>query len=385
MSCDRGAFMQKITFNIDRFDGKKRWQQQYKFEYKPNTLLACLNMIKETQDDSLCFNQACGHCICGSCAVQVNGSAFLACETQLDELISTYNSHVFHVSPLQNFPVVRDLVVSFDEKSEKMKKVFPWMCEKNKRSQEHEHRQTAAERECFAAATDCILCGICASECRELFYDNNSFLDPFMLNRAYRFARDSRDECEHVRISACLDNNLWKCIHCKQCSSKCPKNIDIAQEVSYLRRKALAYGEFDCAGARHANAFFDDLLETGRLNEEALALKTEGLAATLFRRTPFALRMMKAGKINPLQVFDKQPIKDIEQVQHLYYYAQKRREQLKQQLAGQKQQAAGQYHCQAGQTKKEREHETQPQQTAQNVQLGHGEEQPVQLHQEGRG
>lgn len=315
--------METITFNVKRFDGQKTWHQEYKFEREVNTLLGCLNKIREEQDDSLCFTQACRHSICGSCAVQVNGSAFLACETQLDDLIKIYETTYFHLAPLNNFPVVRDLVVSFDEKAEQMKKIKPWMCEKKERTAAKDHTQSEADYHKISVPADCVLCGICASECRELSYDDGSYLGPFIMNKGYRFVRDSRDECGTERILGALDNNLWKCIHCNQCSSKCPKGIKTSQEISYMRREALRLGEDDTMGARHAYAFRDDLINTGMLNEAMLAVKTEGLIGTAKKRVPFAVRMVTAGKMNPLHALGGKPVQGIEGVRRLYEIAQK--------------------------------------------------------------
>ncbi len=320
--------METITFNVKRFDGHDSWQQEYKFERETNTLLGCLNKIREEQDDSLCFTQACRHSICGSCAVTVNGSAFLACETQLDDLIDTYQTNYFYIAPLNNFPVVRDLVVSFDEKAEKMKKVQPWMCQKKERAAAGDHTQTEADYHKISVPADCVLCGCCASECRELAYDDGSYLDPFIMNKAYRFTRDSRDECASKRIVACLDNNLWKCIHCNQCSSKCPKGIPVSQEISFLRRAALAMGEDKSMGARHAYAFRDDIVKTGMLNEAMLAVKTEGLVGTAKNRVPFAMRMVAAGKMNPLHALGGKPVNGIQDVRKLYTIAQNEKEEL---------------------------------------------------------
>ncbi|WP_350454668.1 succinate dehydrogenase/fumarate reductase iron-sulfur subunit [Slackia heliotrinireducens] len=310
--------METITFIVNRFDGQKSWKQEYRFERSVMTLLGCLNKIREEQDDSLCFTQACRHSICGSCAIQVNGSAYLACETQLDDLIDTFKTTRFELAPLNNFPVVRDLVVSFDEKAEKMKKVMPWMCEHKNREG---HEQTEADYHKYMEATDCVLCGCCASECRELVYDDGTYLEPFIMNKAFRFIRDSRDECGDERILAVLDNNLWKCIHCQQCTTKCPKEIPIAEEISYMRRRALRMGEDKSQGARHAYAFHHDVLKTGMLNETMLALKTEGLYKTAQNRVPFAVRMVTSGKMNPLHI--QKPVKGIEGVRKLYEIAKK--------------------------------------------------------------
>lgn len=248
----------------------------------------------------------------------MNGSAFLACETQLDDLISTYETTEFTLEPLNHFPVVRDLVVSFDEKAEQMKKIEPWMCQHKDR---HDHLQSEADFHKYATATDCVLCGVCASECRELAYDDGSYLAPFMLNKAYRFERDSRDGEHGKRVLDALQNNLWKCIHCQQCTTKCPKNIPIGQEISYLRREALRMGQTNSLGARHAYCFYNDVQKTGLLNETQLALKTEGFFKTTANRIPFAMRMVTAGKMNPLH--SPKPVKGIEGVRKLYEYAQK--------------------------------------------------------------
>lgn len=311
--------MSTITFNVKRFDGARTWQQEYRFERTVSTLLACLNIIRETQDDSLCFTQACRHAICGSCAIQVNGEAFLACETQLDDLIAIFETDYFYLEPLNNFPVVRDLTVSFDEKADRMKRVMPWMCEKAGRA---DHTQSDAELHRYAAATDCVLCGVCASQCRELAYDDGSFLEPFILNKAFRFAADSRDDAHDERIAIVLDNQLWKCIHCEQCTSKCPKQIDVAEEVAWMRREAIRMGETDSVGARHALVFRDSLTKTGTLDEMMLAMKTEGLPTVVRKRIPFAVRMVTSGKMNPLHRPEK--IEGIEGLRTLHELATKR-------------------------------------------------------------
>ena len=103
-----------IVFNVRRFDGERSFSQRYELPYAKDTLLGCLTKIREQQDPTLCFTSACRHAICGSCAVQVNGSAFLACETQLDSLLDTFGTDELSLEPLNNLPVVRDLVVDFD-------------------------------------------------------------------------------------------------------------------------------------------------------------------------------------------------------------------------------------------------------------------------------
>lgn len=307
-----------ITFNVRRFDGERAFNQEYSIPYEKNTLLGCLTKIREEQDASLCFTSACRHAICGSCAVQVNGNAFLACETQLDTLLETFGADELYLEPLNNLPVVRDLVVNFDGIADKMRKVEAWMCPHKDRK---DHLQTPEQFHLIAKPADCVLCGSCISECRELAYDDGTYLPPAMMNKAYRFERDSRDGDHGKRVLAALENNLWKCIHCQQCSTKCPKHIPVAEEISYLRRRALSMGQTKSEGARHAYSFYNDVKRTGLLNETMLALRTEGMVKTAVNRTPFAVRMVAAGKMNPLHM--PRPVKGIDDVRRLYEFAAK--------------------------------------------------------------
>ncbi len=310
--------MESIIFNIKRFDGERTWNQEYRLPRETNTLLGCLVRIREEQDPTLNFTSACRHAICGSCAVQVNGNAYLACETQLDALLETFETTTLYLEPLNNLPVVRDLVVDFDGLGEKVKKVSGWLEERADRC---DHMQSQEEFHLISKPADCVLCGSCVSECRELAYDDGTYLPPAVMNKAYRFERDSRDGSRGARVLAALQNNLWKCIHCQQCTTKCPKHIPIAEEISYLRREALRMGEKDSSGARHAYSFYDDVKKTGLLNETMLALRTEGMVKTAANRTPFAIRMVAAGKMNPLHM--PKPVAGIESVRKLYEFSRR--------------------------------------------------------------
>lgn len=291
--------MQTITYRIKRYDGSRTWTQEYTLPYQPGrTLLAVLTQIKEELDPTFNFISACRHAICGSCAVQVNGHAFLVCKTAQDELLEVYQTEELSLEPLANFNVVRDLVIDWRPKTERLAAVKPWLVPTADGSAADGFIQSPKEFQAIASPTDCIQCGICSSECEQLA-ENSGFLDPFILNRAYRFAVDSRDAAPEEHIRPAFENDLWKCLHCHSCVSQCPKHIRLDREIAYLRQESMQMGELDNAGARHAYAFHDDVQSKGRLNETTLPMKTEGLLKTM-KRLPLALRMMRTGKINPL-------------------------------------------------------------------------------------
>ena len=70
-------------------------------------MLQALNMIFETQDSTLAFRQyCCGHQLCNSCLMVINGKPAYACKTLVTDGME------FNVAPLWNKPVIRDLVVN---------------------------------------------------------------------------------------------------------------------------------------------------------------------------------------------------------------------------------------------------------------------------------
>lgn len=308
--------MRKITYKVTRFDGVKNWVQTYSFPYQPGkTILWGLIQIKETIDPSLNFTASCRHAICGACAVRVNGQATLACETPLDKMLNRWQSDTLTLEPLQNFDVIRDLVVDWGPKAERLAEVQPWLMPKDEFSVEKGCLQRPEDFKKINKSTDCILCGCCASECNKLSGNNSDFLEPFVFAKAQKFVADSRDKNPEARIQAAISHGAWKCQHCQECVTKCPKGLEPAEDISKLRQAAIARGLVNHKGVRHAKAFLDDIQKTGRLNEGIMAVKTEGLIKTI-GNVPVAIRLMRKGKLSPLQMFPK-PIHEVNDVRTL--------------------------------------------------------------------
>lgn len=313
--------MNTLHFNIKRFDGKKSWYQSYQIPYeKGRTILWALTTIRETQDQTLVFTAACRHAICGSCAVKVNGKSFLACKTSIDDLLEIFQTKELTIEPLSNFDVIKDLAVAWEPKMEKMKKVKSWLIPSDKGSEETGFIQSEDDFHKIASPTDCILCGVCTSECTQLEVNDGGYLDPFILNRAYRFAVDSRDKAPEDHVLSTYENELWKCLHCMNCVSSCPKEIPLTDQIAYLRQASIAMGEVNNQGAKHAFAFHDDVRNKGRLNETLLPIRTDGLIKTATTKVPFALRMIVKGKINPLHM--PKEVEGIKGIREIYKYAE---------------------------------------------------------------
>lgn len=266
--------MKEVVYRVSRYDGSKEWVQEYTLPYeKGKTILWGLLKIHDELDPTLKFRSACRSAICGSCAVRVNGKAMLACKTSLDQIIELYNSNTVTIQPLSNFMVIRDLIVDWEPKFEKMKEVAPWLLCPDDHDDSAGFTQSKQAVEKFTEAADCILCGICASECPQLNVNSAGFCDPFTFNKAYRFAADSRDASPQTHVEAALKGDLWKCVQCMKCVTMCPKTIDLPSEISKLRAKSISMGYKDNPGAGYAIAVTEDIKKTGRVSESTLPTK----------------------------------------------------------------------------------------------------------------
>src|SRR6202158_994329 len=103
-----------------------------------------LNHIKDQIDGTLSYRWSCRMGICGSCGMTVNGEPKLTCATFLTD----YAPGPVRVEPLQNFPVVRDLIVEIGDFMRKLTSVKPWIIRSQEKPlSEGEYRQTPEELE----------------------------------------------------------------------------------------------------------------------------------------------------------------------------------------------------------------------------------------------
>ena len=300
-----------ITITIDRFDGTKKYQQSYVLEeaaLEGKTVLGTLQHIKEKLDCTLNFTASCRCAICGACAVRVNGHAILSCDTKLEKMLKTFATKKLRISPLANFKVISDLVVDWEPAIDHLRTIHPDLVAKKEFSAAKGCLQKPKELDRVLKAWDCILCGICASECSKLAIDASDYTEPFVFTHAWRAALDSRSGKPMVHGAAALKNGLWRCVHCQACANACPKGISAADQIAGLRKLTMDNGEKSGVGPEHSKAFYTDLVEdSGRLNEVRMALRTEGLST--FGHTGMAISMLAHNKMSALDILGHSKIK----------------------------------------------------------------------------
>ena len=262
-------------------------------------VLDALIAIREMQDDSLAVRCACRSAICGSCAMWVNGHAQLACKSKLSEF--TENGKTRVESP-PSMPVIRDLVCDMRPFWEKHRAVRPWLEAQPPPSPTEEYRVPNAAMDELLQEVSCISCGACLMDC-ESFAVNEQFLGPQALAKAYRYAADPRDSQTSERLTQySAPGGVWDCTHCFECVVQCPKGVAPLEQILKLRKLAVAAGNTNNPGTRHADAFADSVKHSGRLNELTLLPKSVGFFNIVgqLKTLPSAFNMIRAGKLPPL-------------------------------------------------------------------------------------
>lgn len=227
-----------VTLRIKRFNpekDKEPWWGEYQIEAEPtDRLLDALNQVKWYKDGTLTYRRSCAHGVCGSDAMQVNGSNRLACKLLIKNLGTTIT-----IEPLRGYRVIKDLLVDMDAFLEKYRSIQPFLITHGS-DPEKERLQSPEQREKFDDTTKCILCGSCTSACPS-FWGNSEYVGPAAIVNAHRFLFDSRDEGGEERME--ILNNLegvWRCRTIFNCVEACPREINVTRAIGEVK-KALLY------------------------------------------------------------------------------------------------------------------------------------------------
>jgi succinate dehydrogenase / fumarate reductase iron-sulfur subunit len=235
-----GKPIKKVNFRVFRYDPAKGEGVRYSvYEvpvFKGTTVLDALLYIKEKLDPSLSMRYSCRMAVCGSCGMVINGKEMLACKTQVEKL----EKDTIVVRPMNNMPVMRDLVTDFSVFFDKHRSVLPYIVRDDvDLNMNREYMQKPDEVIDFLMFSNCIKCGLCYSACPTNAMDE-AFLGPMAMGQAYRYIADTRDGA-HGRRMEVLDSShgLWNCHFAGSCSDVCPKGVDPAFAIQQLKALAI--------------------------------------------------------------------------------------------------------------------------------------------------
>jgi succinate dehydrogenase iron-sulfur subunit len=209
-------------------DEKPRFQT-YRVPYQKEwVVLDALNYIKSEVDGTLTYRWSCRMGVCGSCGMMVNGDPRLTCAAFLKE----FHPRPIRVEPLANFPVIRDLVVNFNDFLHKLTEVKGWLIPKEEKPVEQgEYLQTPAELAAFKQYSMCINCMLCYAAC-PVYGLEPGFIGPAAIALAQRYNLDSRDGGSEERYNVLASNEgVWECTLVGECTEVCPKHVDPAGAI----------------------------------------------------------------------------------------------------------------------------------------------------------
>lgn len=194
-------------------------------------VLDALLWIKNNVDSTLTLRRSCREGICGSCAMNIDGTNTLACTKGMDEVDGAVK-----VYPLPHMPVVKDLVPDLTVPYAQLRSIEPWLKTQTP-APEKEWRQSHEDREKLDGLYECILCFCCQTSCPSYWWNGDRYLGPAVLLQAYRWLIDSRDEATGERLDHLEDPfRLYRCHTIMNCTQTCPKGLNPAKAIAEIKK-----------------------------------------------------------------------------------------------------------------------------------------------------
>ena len=311
------------TLRIRRFNPEQKtpesFFQEYQLELEPSdSVLDGLIQVRETLDDSLALRCSCRGAICGSCGMRINGHATLACKTKI--VTATKDGETIQVEPMNNMPVIKDLITDMSPFWGKIRQIQPWL-QPTVPTPETEYVAPAEAMSHLSGVMTCIMCGVCVSDCTVLEVDKK-FVGPAALAKAYRFVADPRDGATKHRLQDLnKTGGMWDCTRCMECSQVCPKGVGPMDRIMSLRAEGIHQRVPSTCGSRHAEAFADIIESKGILDEPMLAIRTFGLQSwrRLIGMIPIAIQSFLHQKVPPSGPLHR-AIPGIDQIKRLFQH-----------------------------------------------------------------
>ena len=231
-----------VTFRVRRFnpevDSDAHWEDYVVDCYPTDRVLDALHSIKADHDGTLTFRRSCGHGICGSDAMRINGLNRLACKTLVKDLDT---SNPVTVEAIKGLPLEKDLVVDMEPFFQAYREIKPFLITKGSEPTK-ERIQSPEERARFDDTTKCILCAACTTSC-PVFWTDGQYFGPAAIVNAHRFIFDSRDQGASARLEILNDKEgVWRCRTTFNCTEACPRGIQITKAIQEVKRAVIFRG-----------------------------------------------------------------------------------------------------------------------------------------------
>jgi succinate dehydrogenase / fumarate reductase iron-sulfur subunit len=194
-------------------------------------VLDALIKIKNEMDATLTFRRSCREGVCGSCAMNIDGTNTLACTKSISDVKGDVK-----IYPLPHMPVVKDLVPDLKVAYAQYASIEPWL-KSDTPPPDRERLQSVDERKKLDGLWECILCFCCTTACPSYWWNGDRYLGPATLLQAYRWIADSRDEHTGQRLDNLEDPfRLYRCHTILNCTNTCPKSLNPAKAIAETKK-----------------------------------------------------------------------------------------------------------------------------------------------------
>ncbi len=198
-------------------------------------VLDAIIYIKNEIDPTLTFRRSCREGICGSCAMNIDGTNTLACTKAIDSVKDDVK-----IYPLPHMEVQKDLVPDLRNFYAQYASIKPWL-QTDTPPPDRERLQSVEEREKLDGLYECILCACCSTSCPSYWWNSDRYLGPAILLQAYRWLADSRDEATGERLDNLEDPfRLYRCHTIMNCTKTCPKGLNPAKAIAEIKKMMVA-------------------------------------------------------------------------------------------------------------------------------------------------
>ena len=195
-------------------------------------VLDALIKIKNEVDSTLTFRRSCREGVCGSCAMNIDGTNELACIKPIAEIKGTVK-----VYPLPHLPVIKDLVPDLSTFFAQYALIEPWLKADTPPPAGRERLQSPDDRAKLDGLYECVLCACCSTACPSYWWNGERYLGPAILLQAYRWLADSRDEATGERLDQLEDPfRLYRCHTIMNCTKTCPKHLNPAKAIAEIKK-----------------------------------------------------------------------------------------------------------------------------------------------------
>ncbi|AIK96427.1 succinate dehydrogenase iron-sulfur subunit [Candidatus Odyssella acanthamoebae] len=197
-------------------------------------VLDALIKIKNEMDSTLTFRRSCREGICGSCAMNIDGTNTLACTKPISEIKGNVK-----IYPLPHMNVIKDLVPDLSLAYAQYASVKPWI-QSDTSVGERERLQSEEDRAKLDGLWECILCFSCTTSCPSYWWNGEKYLGPATLLQSYRWIADSRDDHTGERLDDLEDPfKLYRCHTIMNCTNTCPKGLNPAKAIGEIKKQIL--------------------------------------------------------------------------------------------------------------------------------------------------